>query len=95
MRKIHEICVYAVAFYERDHHFSELFNCRTARGEILEATPQFYSAFFFLFPALRKITLQENEHSDGDDPTPFVDALTTFLEKNRDKFDGGKAPEVD
>ena len=94
LRNIQEIWVGNVSYYVRDHEFSQLFNCNTAEGEILEANPQFYSAFVFLFPGLRKITLQSNEYSIAEDETPFVDALIAFLEKNRGRFVGGRVPEV-
>jgi len=98
MRKIHELRIQQV-HYNMTEGYSvyDLFNSDAPAGSlIVEAEPHFYSAFIFNFPALRRIIWGQDSFTYDDLlwRSDLVNALRAFLEKNKERFEDGRAPEV-
>jgi hypothetical protein len=75
----------------------ELFNLnRLGDGAALQCFTGAYNSALFHFPALRKIILEIlwAQRSDGDRMAIYVASVREFVELHKDKFHGGKAPEV-
>lgn len=104
INKTKHLHITSVTRFRSPYGAQELFNLHTREdGAALQCYPGAYNTALLHFPALRKIILEIRWAEIGDnywmdENKSWMDDITAsvqqFVEVHRDKFHGGKAPEV-
>jgi hypothetical protein len=99
MSKIRELQINVVyrALYCRRYPEEELFNLKRNRYDTPEQRAYhsyLYNATLFHFPGLRTINLEVEARDSKEEINRILTSITVFVEHCREKFHGGKAPQV-